>query len=49
MVKPKANTEKVALSGRVVSVQPRIHLLQSLDERHGFVEGRLTIYIPCQG
>jgi hypothetical protein len=33
MMKTKVNTEKVAWSGRVVSIQPRIRLLRSFDER----------------
>lgn len=32
MVKQKTNMEKVVWSGRIVSVQPRIRLLRSLDE-----------------
>jgi hypothetical protein len=33
MMKTRMNTEKVAWSGRIVSVQPRIRLLRSFDER----------------
>ncbi|MBW2109185.1 MAG: hypothetical protein JRI36_11060 [Deltaproteobacteria bacterium] len=33
MVRTKANMEKVAWSGRILSVQPRIRLLRSFDER----------------
>lgn len=33
MLKTKATTEKVAWSGRILSVQPRIRLMRSFDER----------------
>jgi hypothetical protein len=33
MMKTRMNTEKVAWSGRIVSIQPRIRLMRSFDER----------------
>jgi hypothetical protein len=33
MMKTRVNTEKVAWSGRIVSIQPRIRLMRSFDER----------------
>jgi hypothetical protein len=33
MIGTKVNTEKVAWSGRIVSIQPRIRLMRSFDER----------------
>ena len=33
MMKTRVNTEKVAWSGRIVSIQPRIRLIRSFDER----------------
>lgn len=35
----KANREKVAWSGRIVAVQPRIRLMRSFDERHHSYQG----------
>ena len=43
MVRTKAGTEKLAWSGRVVSVQPRIRLMRSFDERHHSYQG----YVLC--
>jgi len=38
MMQTKVNTEKVAWSGRIVSIQPRIRLMRSFDERsHGYL------------
>jgi len=39
MVKTKANMEKIAWSGRIVSVQPRIRLMRSFDERSHNYQG----------
>ncbi len=39
MVKTNADMEKVIWSGRVVSVQPRIRLMRSFDERHHSYQG----------
>ena len=39
MTMAKANTEKIAWSGRVVAVQPRIRLMRSFDERHHSYQG----------
>ncbi len=39
MTRAKANMEKVAWSGRIVAVQPRIRLLRSFDERHHNYQG----------
>jgi hypothetical protein len=39
MARAKANIEKVAWSGRVVAVQPRIRLMRSFDERHHSYQG----------
>jgi len=39
MARAKASIEKVAWSGRVVAVQPRIRLMRSFDERHHSYQG----------
>ena len=39
MARTKADKEKVAWSGRVVAVQPRIRLMRSFDERHHSYQG----------
>jgi hypothetical protein len=39
MMKSRMNTEKVAFSGRIVSIQPRIRLMRSFDERHHSYQG----------
>jgi hypothetical protein len=39
MARTKANMEKVAWSGRLVAVQPRIRLIRSFDERHHSYHG----------
>jgi hypothetical protein len=39
MIDAKAGIEKVAWSGRIVAVQPRIRLLRSFDERHHSYQG----------
>ena len=39
MAKTKANLEKVAWSGHLVAVQPRIRLTRSFDERHHSYHG----------
>jgi len=39
MMKSRMNTEKVAWSGRIVSIQPRIRLMRSFDERHHSYQG----------
>ena len=39
MTMAKAGREKVAWSGRVVAVQPRIRLMRSFDERHHSYQG----------
>ena len=39
MMKTKVNMEKVAWSGRVVSIQPRIRLMRSFDERSHNYQG----------
>lgn len=39
MARTKANLEKVAWSGRLVAVQPRIRLTRSFDERHHSYQG----------
>ena len=39
MAGAKPGTEKVAWSGRIVAVQPRIRLLRSFDERHHGYQG----------
>jgi hypothetical protein len=39
MVRTKANLEKVAWSGHLVAVQPRIRLTRSFDERHHSYHG----------
>jgi hypothetical protein len=39
MARAKANIEKVAWSGRIVAVQPRIRLMRSFDERHHSYQG----------
>jgi hypothetical protein len=39
MARTKANLEKVAWSGRLVAVQPRIRLTRSFDERHHSYHG----------
>jgi hypothetical protein len=39
MAKTKANMEKVAWSGRLMAVQPRIRLTRSFDERHHSYHG----------
>lgn len=50
MVKTKSSSEKVAWRGRLVSVQPRIRLARSFDERHhsylGYV---LRVDGTCEG
>ncbi|HAE87376.1 TPA: hypothetical protein DCG86_05065 [Candidatus Marinimicrobia bacterium] len=38
-MKSRMNTEKVAWSGRIVSIQPRIRLMRSFDERHHSYQG----------
>ena len=43
MSRSKANMNKVAWSGRVVAVQPRIRLMRSFDERHHSYLG----YVLC--
>ena len=48
MVKMKTNREKVAWSGRVVSVQPRIRLMRSFDERsHSYLGYVLRVEGTC--
>jgi len=43
-VKPKSITEKVAWSGRIISVQPRIRLMRSFDERsHSYLGYMLRV------
>lgn len=45
----KADTEKVAWSGRLVSVQPRIRLMRSFDERsHGYLGYVLCVDGRCR-
>lgn len=39
MAKTKANMEKVAWSGRILAIQPRIRLTRSFDERHHSYHG----------
>jgi hypothetical protein len=39
MARTKAGTDKIAWSGRVVSVQPRIRLMRSFDERQHSYQG----------
>jgi hypothetical protein len=39
MAKTKANMEKVAWSGRLLAVQPRIRITRSFDERHHSYHG----------
>jgi hypothetical protein len=39
MARTKTGMDKVAWSGRVVSVQPRIRLMRSFDERHHSYQG----------
>jgi hypothetical protein len=39
MTRTKASIDKVAWSGRVVAVQPRIRLMRSFDERHHSYQG----------
>jgi len=39
MARVKANNDKVAWSGRIVAVQPRIRLMRSFDERHHSYQG----------
>ena len=39
MVSTKADVEKVAWSGRIVAVQPRICLMRSFDQRHHSYQG----------
>ena len=39
MARTKTNLEKVAWSGRLVAVQPRIRLTRSFDERHHSYHG----------
>jgi hypothetical protein len=38
-MRAKANMQKVAWSGRIVAVQPRIRLMRSFDERHHSYQG----------
>lgn len=48
MVNPKANVEKAAWSERIVSVQPRIRLMRSFDERsHSYLGYVLRINGTC--
>ncbi len=39
MVQGKSNAKKIAWSGRIKAVQPRIRLLRSFDERHHSYQG----------
>jgi hypothetical protein len=39
MIGTKVNTEKIAWSGRIISVQPRIRLMRSFDERSHSYQG----------
>lgn len=44
MMKTRVNTEKVAWSGRIVSIQPRIRLMRSFDERsHSYLRYVLRV------
>jgi len=39
MAHVRINIEKIAWSGRIVAVQPRIRLMRSFDERHHSYQG----------
>lgn len=39
MARVRINIEKIAWSGRIVAVQPRIRLMRSFDERHHNYQG----------
>ncbi len=39
MVQRKSNAKKIAWSGRIKAVQPRIRLMRSFDERHHSYQG----------
>jgi hypothetical protein len=48
MIKTRVNTEKVAWSGRIVSVQPRIRLMRSFNERsHSYLGYVLRVDGTC--